>query len=142
MLLIAGFPTETDDMAAATRALIDDCGLAFLHVFPFSARAGTPAARMPQVAAGVTKDRAARLREIGDRALRRHLAAQAGRVLPVLVERGGLGRAPDFTPVAVTDVTRGEIGAMLIRGDDGRKLLGDSLHSQVPQQHPEPTCAT
>ena len=120
--LIAGFPTETEAMAAATRALIDDCGLAFLHVFPFSPRPDTPAARMPQVAPGVARERAARLREAGDRALGRHLAAQAGRALPVLVERGGRGRAPDFTPVATPTLAPGHLVTLTIAGDDGRQL--------------------
>ena len=122
--LIAGFPTETDAMAEGTRALIDDCGLTFLHVFPFSPRPDTPAARMPAVAPGLAKERARHLREAGDRALRRHLRAQIGRVLPVLAERGGLGRAPDFTPVAVGDLAPGGIAGLAIAGHDGRKLFG------------------
>ena len=122
--LIAGFPTETDTMAEGTRALIEDCGLTFLHVFPFSPRPGTPAARMPAVAPGVARDRARRLREAGDRALRRHLRAQIGRALPVLAERGGLGRTPDFTPVAVGALAPGAIAALVIAGHDGRKLFG------------------
>ncbi len=122
--LIAGFPTETEAMAAGTRALIADCGLAFLHVFPYSARPGTPAARMPPVAAGLARERAGRLREEGDRALRRHLRAQVGRRLPVLAERGGVGRAPDFTPVAVGDARPGTIGPLTVAGHDGRKLYG------------------
>ena len=124
--LIAGFPTETEAAAAGTRALIEDCGLAFLHVFPYSPRPGTPAARMPQVAAGVARERARRLREAGDAALGRHLAAQVGRQLPVLAERGGTGRAPDFTPVAVDDLPPGTIETMRILGHDGRKLQGRS----------------
>ncbi len=122
--LIAGFPTETDAMAEASRALIEDCGLTFLHVFPYSPRPGTPAARMPQVAPGVARERARRLREAGDRALRRHLRAQIGRALPVLAERGGLGRTPDFTPVAVGGLTPGAIAPLVIAGHDGRKLFG------------------
>ncbi len=122
--LIAGFPTETDAMAARTRDLIDDCGLAFLHVFPYSPRPGTPAARMPQVAPAVARERAARLREAGDQALRRHLDAQVGSRLPVLVERGGRGRAPDFTPVATGPLVPGVIAPIDIAGHDGRKLLG------------------
>ena len=137
--LIAGFPTETDAMAAATRALIDDCGLAFLHVFPFSPRPGTPAARMPQVAPGLAKERAARLREAGDRALRRHLAAQVGRTLSVLAERGGTGRAPDFTPVATGNLTPGAIAALSIFGEDGRRLLGSVQPSQG--RHGAASCA-
>ena len=127
--LIAGFPTETDAMAAATRALIDDCGLVFLHVFPFSPRPGTPAARMPQVAPGTARERAARLRETGDRALRRHLQAQIGRTLPVLVERGGRGRAPDFTPVATGALAAGGIARMAVATHDGRTLSGGPSHA-------------
>ena len=122
--LIAGFPTETEEMAEATRALIDDCGLSFLHVFPFSPRPGTPAARMPAVAPGLAKERARQLRELGDRALRRHLRAQIGRTLPILAERNGQGRAPDFTPVAVGTTTPGSIVPVTVAGHDGRKLFG------------------
>jgi threonylcarbamoyladenosine tRNA methylthiotransferase MtaB len=124
--LIAGFPTETEAMAEGTRALIDDCGLTFLHVFPFSPRPGTPAARMPAVAAGLAKERAKRLRELGDRALRGHLRAQIGRTLPILAERNGLGRAPDFTPVSVRTAEPGSITSLAIAGHDGRKLFGRS----------------
>ena len=126
--LIAGFPTETDAMADATRALIEDCGLAFLHVFPYSPRPGTPAARMPQVAASVARERARRLREAGTTALSRHLAAQRGRTLPVLVERGGRGRAPDFSPVATGTLAPGRVVTLSITGDDGRRLLGTPAH--------------
>jgi threonylcarbamoyladenosine tRNA methylthiotransferase MtaB len=97
--LIAGFPTEDEAMAARSLALVEDCGIAFLHVFPFSARPGTPAALMPRVAPERIKARAARLREAGAQALDRHLAAQVGRRIRVLTERGGMGRADDFTPV-------------------------------------------
>ncbi len=126
--LIAGFPTETDAMAEGTRALVDDCGLTFLHVFPFSPRPGTPAARMPAVAPGLARERARHLRETGDRALRRHLRAQIGRVLPVLAERGGLGRAPDFTPIAVGALAPGDIASFAVAGHDGRKLFGRPVH--------------
>ncbi len=121
--LIAGFPTETEAMAQRTRALIEDCGLTFLHVFPFSPRPNTPAARMPAVAPGLAKERARQLRELGDRALRRHLRAQIGRRLPVLAERGGQGRAPDFTQVAIEAVA-GTVTEVAIAGHDGRKLHG------------------
>ena len=122
--LIAGFPTETEEMAQGTRALIDDCGLSFLHVFPYSPRPGTPAARMPAVAPGLAKDRARQLRDLGDRALRRHLRAQIGRTLAVLAERNGQGRAPDFTAVAVGAAPPGTIVPVTIAGHDGRKLFG------------------
>ena len=97
--LIAGFPTEDEAMAARTRALVEDCGLSFLHVFPFSARPGTPAALMPRVAPQTVKARAALLREAGETAVTRHLQAQVGRRLRILTERGGMGRADDSTPV-------------------------------------------
>ena len=125
--LIAGFPTETETMAEGTRALIEDCGLTFLHVFPFSPRPGTPAARMPQVAPPLAKERARRLREAGDAALRRHLRGQIGRRLSVLAERGGIGRAADFTPVAVGQAAPGSLTPITIAGHDGRKLFGSPL---------------
>jgi threonylcarbamoyladenosine tRNA methylthiotransferase MtaB len=105
--LIAGFPTEDEAMAARSLALIEECGLSFLHVFPFSPRPGTPAARMPPVAPEIVKARAARLREAGEQAFRRHLAARVGRNLSVLTERGGMGRAEDFTPVCTPGVAPG-----------------------------------
>jgi threonylcarbamoyladenosine tRNA methylthiotransferase MtaB len=107
--LIAGFPTEDENMAARSLALIEECGLSFLHVFPFSARPGTPAARMPQVAPGLVKARAARQREVGEKALTRHLRAQVGRRLRILTERGGMGRAEDFTPVRTPGLPAGRI---------------------------------
>lgn len=127
--LIAGFPTESEAMAESTRTLVDDCGLAFLHVFPFSPRPGTPAARMPQLAAGLAKERARRLREIGDRALRRHLRAQIGRTVSVLAERGGRGRAPDFTVVNVGAAAPGAVSPWLVTGHDGRHLYGRPFHA-------------
>ncbi len=125
--LIAGFPTEDEAMAARTRTLVEDCGLAFLHVFPFSPRPGTPAARMPAVAPSLARERAARLRELGDGALRRHLRAQMGRRVEVLAERGGTGRAPDFTPVATGNLVPGTLGSFVIAGHDGRKLHGSHV---------------
>jgi threonylcarbamoyladenosine tRNA methylthiotransferase MtaB len=99
--LIAGFPTETDAMFEGTLALIEDAGLTYLHVFPYSARKGTPAARMPQVAMAERKERAARLRAAGERALDRFLAGRLGRVEQVLVERGGMGRTEAFAPFRI-----------------------------------------
>jgi len=98
--LIAGFPTETEAMFENTLALVEEAGLAFLHVFPFSPRPGTPAARMPQLPRAVIKERAARLRGAGEAALGRHLDSQLGRTLAGLVERPGLARADDFTEIA------------------------------------------
>ena len=97
--IIAGFPTETEAMFAQSLRLIDDCGLTFLHVFPFSARKGTPAARMPLVNGVEIKDRAARLRAAGQIALARHLALQQGAILRVLTEGPRMGRTEQFTEV-------------------------------------------
>jgi threonylcarbamoyladenosine tRNA methylthiotransferase MtaB len=122
--LIAGFPTETDEAFANTLALVEEAGLAFLHVFPFSPRPGTPAARMPQVAKADVKARAARLRAAGEAALVRHLDRQAGRTLEGLVEREGVARAADFTEIAFEGPARaGEIAALEVTGHDGRRAL-------------------
>jgi threonylcarbamoyladenosine tRNA methylthiotransferase MtaB len=98
--LIAGFPTESEAMAENSRTLIDQAGLVYLHVFPFSPRPGTPAARMPQVPGDVRRARAAALRATGADALGRHLRQQIGRRIAVVVERSGLaGHAADFASV-------------------------------------------
>lgn len=97
--LIAGFPTETDAMFENTLAGVDEAGLTYLHVFPYSARADTPGARMPQVPAPIRKARATRLRAAGDRALARFLAAQVGREADVLVESEGRGHSAHYAPV-------------------------------------------
>jgi threonylcarbamoyladenosine tRNA methylthiotransferase MtaB len=120
--LIAGFPTESEAMFQNTLAHVEDCGLTHLHVFPFSARPGTPAARMPPVAPEIVKARAKRLREAGDAALRAHLAAQTGKVLKVLTERGGTGRTVDFSRVKIGDVPPSQMIEMVIAGNDGKML--------------------
>ncbi len=99
--LIAGFPTETEAMFANSMSLVDDCGLTFLHVFPFSARPGTPAARMRQLNGEVIGARAAALRDKGVAALKAHLAGAQGRSIQVLMESDGQGRSADFTPVRI-----------------------------------------
>ena len=119
---IVGFPTETEEMFSATLDMVDDCGLTHLHVFPFSARPGTPAARMPQVAAQIAKARAAHLREKGDAALRAHLDALTGRTLRLLTERGGTARAADFTLARTPGVEAGLMIDALCAGHDGRAL--------------------
>jgi threonylcarbamoyladenosine tRNA methylthiotransferase MtaB len=120
--LIAGFPTETEEMFENTLALVDDANLAFLHVFPFSPRPGTPAARMPQLARPVVKARAERLRARGEAALRRHLEAQHGRRLRGLVEREGLARAEDFTELAFEgEAPAGAVAEFAVTGHDGRR---------------------
>ena len=125
--LIAGFPTETCDMFGRSLGLVDECGLAYLHVFPYSPRKGTPAARMPQVARDVVKERAAQLRQKGEEALARHLSGQVGRSFSVLMERDGVGRAPDFAEVAMAGGRAGQIVAARIGGHDGRRLIGEVM---------------
>ncbi len=121
--LIAGFPTETEDDAARSLDLIADCGIAHLHVFPYSPRPGTPAARMPAVPGDVVKARAARLRQAGDAALARHLDRHVGRRALVLAERGGRGRLEDFSLVRLDDaVEPGRILSRQIIRHDGREL--------------------
>jgi threonylcarbamoyladenosine tRNA methylthiotransferase MtaB len=122
--IIAGFPTETDAVFARSLDLVDACGLTQLHVFPFSARPGTPAARMPRVARDVVKERARRLREKGEAALRAHLDAQVGARRLVLTERGGVGHTEQFTAVRLaTPVAPGAILDLTMMGHDGRQLL-------------------
>ena len=94
--LITGFPTETEEMFTRSLDIVHECGLTYLHVFPFSARNGTPAARMPQLPKAVAKERAARLRSKGNEALDTFLAAQTGVRTTVLIERAGMGRTPEF----------------------------------------------
>ncbi|MCF1710609.1 tRNA (N(6)-L-threonylcarbamoyladenosine(37)-C(2))-methylthiotransferase MtaB [Tabrizicola sp. J26] len=121
--VIAGFPTETDEMFENTLKLVDDCGLTFLHVFPFSPRKGTPAARMPQVPGPAIKARAARLRSAGDTALRSHLSAQVGRKLHVLTEGPRLGRTEQFAEVAFdSDQPEGTIIETRITGYQNGRL--------------------
>ncbi len=122
--IIAGFPTETDDMFARSLDLVDDCGLTQLHVFPFSPRPGTPAARMPQLDRALIKGRAQRLRERGEAALRAHLDAQVGATHRVLTERGGIARTEQFTAVRLNaSLAPGLFLDLTVAGHDGRQLL-------------------
>jgi threonylcarbamoyladenosine tRNA methylthiotransferase MtaB len=121
--LIVGFPTETSAQFDETETLIEDCGLALCHVFAYSARPGTPAARMPMVAAPLVRERAKRLRETAAAAYRRHLARQVGRRLSVLCERGGLARAEDSSPVRLAAAVPGTLTDVRIVGSDGTCLF-------------------
>jgi threonylcarbamoyladenosine tRNA methylthiotransferase MtaB len=122
--VIAGFPTETEAMFGRSLDLVDECGLTHLHVFPFSPRPGTPAARMPQVPREIARERAKRLREKGEAALARHLAAEIGARRSVLTETDGVGRTEGFTLVRFpVRVPAGEICDVAIAGHDGRQLL-------------------
>jgi threonylcarbamoyladenosine tRNA methylthiotransferase MtaB len=122
--MIAGFPTETEAMAQNSLDLVDECGLTHLHVFPFSPRPGTPAARMPQVARDVVKERARRLRERGALALRLHLDAEVGATRRVLTESRDTGRTEQFTKVLLaTPAVPGQILNLKLTAHDGRQLL-------------------
>jgi len=130
--LIAGFPTETDEMFENTVRLVEEAELAFLHVFPFSPRPGTPAARMPAVRGEVVKARAARLRAAGEAALARHLDRQIGRTLMSLVERPGMARAEDFTEVAFQgEAAVGGVTPLRVTGHDGKRLSARVLETEA-----------
>jgi threonylcarbamoyladenosine tRNA methylthiotransferase MtaB len=121
--LIAGFPTETEEMFARSQDLIDECGLTFLHVFPYSPRPGTPAARMPQVPTSIVKDRAKRLRAAGDAALKRRCDAEIGATRRVLIESTSQGRTEHFLPVAISGEMPGTVKTLVIKGSDGARLV-------------------
>ncbi|MEA2890952.1 MAG: threonylcarbamoyladenosine tRNA methylthiotransferase MtaB [Bradyrhizobium sp.] len=120
--IIAGFPTETEAMFARSEALVEECDLTFLHVFPYSPRPGTPAARMPQIRGDAIKDRARRLRATGEAALQRRLAAEVGSVRQVLIESASQGRTEHFMPVAISGETPGAVRTLIIAGHDGARL--------------------
>ena len=121
--IIAGFPTETETHFDNSLALVQDCGLTFLHVFPFSPRKGTPAARMPQLAGPLIRERAATLRAAGEAALTRHLTAQIGQTHHILTESPRMGRTEQFTEVRfAVDQPEGAIITALIGGHDGATL--------------------
>jgi threonylcarbamoyladenosine tRNA methylthiotransferase MtaB len=120
--LIAGFPTETEEMALNTLKLLDDCDIVATHVFPFSPRPGTPAARMPQLQREVVKARAARLREAAAERRIRWLDTLVGTAQPVLMENGGKGHANNFAPVAIEGSARGDLGTALVTGRNGDHL--------------------
>jgi threonylcarbamoyladenosine tRNA methylthiotransferase MtaB len=121
--LIAGFPTETEEMALNSLKILDDCDIIAAHVFPFSPRPTTPAARMPQLPHEVVKARAARLRDAAAERRARWLRSLVGTIQPVLMENGGKGHADNFAPVAIHGSTRGETGSARITGFDGNHLL-------------------
>ncbi|HEX4028410.1 MAG TPA: tRNA (N(6)-L-threonylcarbamoyladenosine(37)-C(2))-methylthiotransferase MtaB [Rhizomicrobium sp.] len=122
--LIAGFPTETEAMFENSLQLVDDAGLSQLHVFPFSPRGGTPAAKMPQLPRALVKERAARLRAKSEMARHRHLDAMKGSRQMVLMERGGIGHTPSFASVAFAGATPGTFLPLIITGRAGPHLTG------------------
>ncbi len=122
--IIAGFPTETDAAFARSRDLVDECGLTHLHVFPYSARPGTPAARMPQVPHPLRKERARLLRDAGTAALRRHLMSEIGTRRRVLTESNDIGRTEQFTPVRLAAPAEpGQLVDVTIAAHDGKHLI-------------------
>jgi threonylcarbamoyladenosine tRNA methylthiotransferase MtaB len=124
--IIAGFPTETEAMFSRSLSIVDEAGLTHVHVFPFSPRPGTPAARMPQLDRALVKERAARLRDKGAAALAAHLATEQGAIRRVLVERGGGGHTEHFTPVRIAAGKPGDILAARIVGSTPRALLAEA----------------
>src|SRR5690606_28988563 len=117
------FPTESEAMFARSLDLIAECDLTLLHVFPYSARPGTPAARMPQVAAPVIRERARRLREAGAAALQRRLEGEVGARRGVLIESARAGRTEHFLPVQVSGHAAGSVVPLTIAGHDGARLI-------------------
>ena len=121
--IIAGFPTETEAMFENSMKLVEECDLTWLHVFPYSARPGTPAARMPAVNGAAIKTRAARLRAAGERQVQRHLEAQVGRTHDVLMENPHMGRTAQFTEVSfAAPQVEGDIVRAEITGISGAQL--------------------
>ncbi|MEL7214712.1 MAG: radical SAM protein, partial [Pseudomonadota bacterium] len=121
--IIAGFPTETDAMFENSLRLVEECGLTWLHVFPYSPRQGTPAARMPQLEKAVIKARAARLRAAGERRVADHLSAEQGAFRTLLLEKPDLGRTEGFTETVLdTPLAAGRLQRVRIVGHDGTRL--------------------
>jgi threonylcarbamoyladenosine tRNA methylthiotransferase MtaB len=127
--LIAGFPTETDEMFENTLRIVTEAELTYLHVFPFSPRQGTPAARMPQVPRSVGKARAARLRAVGEVQYNKLCESRVGQVENVLIEQPGLGRTEQFVPIRVADRAPGEIVSVEVSGRSADGLVGELLRT-------------
>ena len=127
--LIAAFPTETEDAFENTLRIVEAAGLTFLHVFPFSPREGTPAAKMPQVPRSLAKARAARLRALGEQQYNRFCETRLGAVESVLVERDGMGRTEQFVPIAVPGYAAGEIASVRVSGIGANGLIGEPLRT-------------
>ena len=125
--IIVGFPTETEEMFQRSLDIVVECDLTHLHVFPYSARPGTPAARMPAVRGPVIRERAARLRQAGEAALARHLQSQVGRDVQVLVERNGLARTEQFTMTEIATGAPGDIVSARIIDATHRHLMAVGL---------------
>ena len=120
--LIAGFPTETEEMALNSLKLLDDCDIVAAHIFPFSPRPNTPAGRMPQLPRELVKARASRLREAAADRRRRWLVGMTGSSIGALIENGGKGHTDNFAPVRMMNAARGEAGLARITGTEADQL--------------------
>ena len=120
--MIAGFPTETEEMFENAATLAEECGISSLHVFPYSPRAGTPAARMPQLDRALVKERAARLRVRGESLKVAHLQGMVGSVQTILVENNGFAHTGNFTLVAAPDLAPRALARVAITGHNGKHL--------------------
>lgn len=125
--IIAGFPTETDEMFENTLRFIGEAGITYIHAFPYSPRPGTPAARMPQVSKAIARERAGLLRVEGEKQFAALCETRLGHVENVLMERGGLGRTEQFVPVRVANMEPGELFAVKITGRSPDGLVGEKL---------------
>jgi len=130
--IIAGFPTETDEMFENTLRAVEECDLTFLHIFPYSPRPGTPAAKMPQVEKAVIKERAARLRAAGERQMQKFLRFNIKKQRQVIVENGNIGRTEHFAPVRIDeDLPLGALAQVQITGVEDDKLTGALVHTTM-----------
>jgi threonylcarbamoyladenosine tRNA methylthiotransferase MtaB len=127
--IIAGFPTEDEAMFQNTLKIVAEADLTYLHVFPYSPRPGTPAARMPQVDRGVARERARRLRAAGERQFAKLCAARVGAVESVLVERDGVGRTEQFVPVELVGFAPGTIVPVRVLGSTAKGLVGEPIRT-------------
>jgi threonylcarbamoyladenosine tRNA methylthiotransferase MtaB len=127
--IIAGFPTETDEMFENTLAIVDEAALTYLHVFPYSPRPGTPAARMPQVDKALARERAARLRQRGAERLREFCRSRVGEMETVLIEQDGMGRTEQFLTIAVPGHSQGDIVPVRVVGTQDDQLLGEAVRT-------------
>jgi threonylcarbamoyladenosine tRNA methylthiotransferase MtaB len=127
--IIAGFPTETDEMFENSLSFVTEAELTYLHVFPYSPRPGTPAARMPQVDKRVAKQRAARLRAVGETQFEKLASSRIGMIESVLIEQDGIGRQEQFIPVAIPGHKQGELVPVRILGTSPDGLVGEPIRS-------------
>ncbi|GHC74223.1 tRNA (N(6)-L-threonylcarbamoyladenosine(37)-C(2))-methylthiotransferase MtaB [Limoniibacter endophyticus] len=130
--IIAGFPTETEAMFENALSIVEACSLTYLHVFPYSPREGTPAARMPQLPRTIVKDRARRLRRAGEAAHQAHIERLVGTQQRVLIERDGIGRCENFALAKVGNAKAGEIVNVEVSGHEGEMLITRSVRTIEP----------